>query len=71
MHRVEVRLHREELPDKMAQMRMWLDEHRFEPSIFSCRGFESAMLVRLAFTEAPVAAAFAERFGGEMALAAQ
>ncbi len=70
MHRVEIRLYRNELPDKMAQMRVWLDEHRFEPSVFSYSGHDRAMLVHIAFDEAEPAAAFAERFGGRMAAAA-
>ncbi len=70
MHRVEIRLYRGELADMMAQMRVWLDEHRFEPSVFSCKEHDRTMLVRVAFNEAAAAAAFAERFGGRMAQAA-
>jgi hypothetical protein len=70
MHRVEIRLYRNELPDTMAQMRIWLDEHRFEPSFFSYNGYERAVLLRIAFNEAGAATAFAERFGGRMAAAA-
>lgn len=73
MHRVEVRLSQNELPDTMAQMRIWLDENRVEPSVFSYNQHdpqERTVLVRVAFNEAKAAAAFAERFRGRMAAAA-
>jgi hypothetical protein len=45
-------------------MRMWLDQHRFEPSGFSCRDVDDGVLVSLEFKIARQAVAFAERFGG-------
>jgi hypothetical protein len=48
----------------MGAMRLWLDQHRFEPSGFSCRDVDDGVLVSLEFKIAHQAAAFAERFGG-------
>jgi len=45
-------------------MRIWLDEHRFEPSSFACRDSEYGVLVCLEFKIACQAEQFAERFGG-------
>jgi hypothetical protein len=45
-------------------MRVWLDQHRFEPSGFSCRDVDDGVLVSLEFKIACQAVAFAERFGG-------
>jgi hypothetical protein len=53
-----------ELSAKMAAMRVWLDERRFEPSTFNCHPRGAAILVRLDFKVANEAEAFAERFGG-------
>jgi hypothetical protein len=48
----------------MGAMRVWLDQHRFEPSSFSCRDMDDGVLVSLEFKIAHQAHAFAERFGG-------
>jgi hypothetical protein len=48
----------------MGAMRVWLDQHRFEPSGFSCRDVDDGVLVSLEFKIADQAHAFAERFGG-------
>jgi hypothetical protein len=48
----------------MGAMRSWLDQHRFEPSGFSCRDVDDGVLISLEFKIAHQAAAFAERFGG-------
>ena len=70
MHRIELIFDRRELSDKMAEMRIWLDARRCEPSKFSTHGAGSAILVKLAFHDAEAAVAFAEQFGGRMAAAA-
>ena len=49
----------------MSAMRVWLDEHRFEPSTFSCRDTESGTLVCIGFKVPREAEAFAERFDGQ------
>ena len=45
-------------------MRVWLDQHRFELSSFSCRDIDEGVLVSLEFKIANQAHAFAQRFGG-------
>jgi hypothetical protein len=64
MSAVELRLSSSDLPREMGAMRLWLDQHRFEPSGFSCRDVDDGVLVSLEFKIADQAHAFAERFGG-------
>jgi hypothetical protein len=64
MSAVELCLSPSDLAREMGAMRVWLDQHRFEPSSFSCRDFDDAVLVLLEFKVAHQARAFAERFGG-------
>jgi hypothetical protein len=64
MSAVELRLSLGDLPREMGAMRVWLDQHRFEPSGFSCRDDDDGVLVSLEFKIAHQALAFAERFGG-------
>lgn len=66
MRTVEIQLRPSELPGAMAAMRIWLDERRFEPSVFSCHegaGTESVLL-RIDFRVTAEGDAFAERFNG-------
>jgi hypothetical protein len=73
MRAVEIRLPQRELSTQMAAMRIWLDEHRFEPLSFACRDSEYGVLVCLEFKIAHQAEEFAGRFGGRAggSLAAQ
>ena len=64
MSAVELRLSASDLPREMGAMRVWLDQHRFEPSSFSCRDVDDGVLVSLEFKIAGQAHAFADRFGG-------
>ncbi len=64
MSAVELRLSPSDLPREMGAMRVWLDQHRFELSGFSCRDFDDGVLVSVEFKIAHQAVAFAERFGG-------
>ena len=64
MSAVELRLNPSDLPREMGAMRVWLDQHRFEPSAFSCRDVDDGVLVSLEFKIANQAHAFAQRFGG-------
>jgi len=64
MSAVELCLNPSDLPREMGAMRVWLDQHRFEPSAFSCRDVDDGVLVSLEFKIAHQAVAFAERFGG-------
>jgi hypothetical protein len=62
MSAVEIRLDPSDLSREMSAMRVWLDEHRFEASSFSCRHEEDRVLVCLEFARANEAQAFANRF---------
>ena len=62
---VEVRLNPSDLSREMSAMRVWLDEHRFEASSFSCRHEEDRVLVCLEFARAYEAQAFASHFALE------
>ena len=64
MRAVEICLAPSELPKQMGAMRIWLDQHRFEPSRFACRDSEYGVLVCLEFRIARQADEFAVRFGG-------
>jgi hypothetical protein len=66
MHTVEMRLHPSELCAAMAEMRLWLDQHRFEPSAFCCREGGAGVLVRVEFKVTGEAEAFAGRFSGRI-----
>jgi hypothetical protein len=70
MSAVEIRLSLGDLPREMGAMRLWLDQHRFEPSSFSCRDVDHGVLVSLEFKIANQAHAFAQRFGGRSDAAA-
>ena len=67
MSAVELCIAPSDLPREMGAMRIWLDQHRFEPSSFSCRDADDGVLVSLEFRIAHQARAFAERFGGRAA----
>lgn len=67
MRTVEINLQSSELSAAMAEMRMWLDEHGFEPSSFCCGEDEAGVLVRVDFKVAGEAEAFAGRFNGRLA----
>lgn len=66
MRTVEMDLRPSELSGAMAEMRIWLDERRFEPSIFCCRRDGAGFLVRVDFKVAVEAEAFADRFSGRI-----
>ena len=65
MSAVELRLSSSDLPREMGAMRVWLDQHRIEPSAFSCRDVDAGVLVSLEFKIANQAHAFSQRFGGQ------
>jgi hypothetical protein len=68
---VEIRLERERLPERMAAMRVWLDERRFEPSGFACHEQLDDLVVSVGFSSTNEAEAFAEQFAGHVAGAAE
>jgi hypothetical protein len=48
----------------LKNMRLWLDEHRFEPMSFTYFDLEPGMVIRVLFNVDGEAEAFAQRFGG-------
>jgi hypothetical protein len=66
MRTVMIELRPGELSARMAAMRIWLDERRFEPSSFSCHDGEADVLLRVEFKVADEADAFARYFGGSV-----
>jgi hypothetical protein len=64
MYGVDIRVPPGDLSRQMSAMRIWLDEHRFEPSVFSCRDTDRGMLVCVEFKVPREAEAFAEHFDG-------
>jgi len=64
MYAVDVHVQPGELSRQMSAMRIWLDEHRFEPSTFSCRDTDDGTLVSIEFKVPREAEAFAEQFDG-------
>jgi hypothetical protein len=64
MYGVDIRVQQGDLSRQMSAMRIWLDDHRFEPSTFSCRDTDSGTLVCIEFKVPREAEAFAERFDG-------
>jgi hypothetical protein len=65
MYFVDIRMPPGDLSRQMSAMRIWLDEHRFEPSTFACREGDCGMLVSVEFKISDEAAAFAARFDGQ------
>jgi outer membrane lipoprotein-sorting protein len=63
---VEIRLASGELREQMSAMRMWLDERRWEPSVFSSHDDGRGVRVHIAFKNAREGEAFARRFGGRL-----
>ena len=64
MNGIDIRVQQGDLSRQMSAMRIWLDEHRFEPSTFSCRDTDSGTLVCIEFKVPREAEAFAEHFDG-------
>jgi hypothetical protein len=53
---------------QLKYMRLWLDEHRFEPSTFAYFFLNTGMSVQVSFKIGDEAEAFAQRFGGSLKL---
>jgi hypothetical protein len=67
MHTVEIPLNRADLRDQMSAMRAWLDERRYETSVFNCYPDTAGILLTVVFNLAEDAQAFANRFAGRLA----
>ena len=57
MYAVDIRMTPGELSRQMSEMRVWLDERRFEPSTFYCHNQSFGMLVSVEFRAAQEAEA--------------
>jgi hypothetical protein len=66
MQIVDLQLPRHQLSAQMAAMRIWLDEHRLEPTSFVCNDAREEVRVVVTFTLAGEARAFADRFAGRV-----
>jgi hypothetical protein len=53
-----------DLAGRLTDMRVWLDEHRYEPSTFTYFFLDPGMKIRVAFKLAEEAEAFAQEFRG-------
>jgi len=62
MATVLIRVPTGELPEKMAGMCEWLNEHRYEPSKFTCDRYGSIFAVCVDFSNDGEAEAFKNRF---------
>ena len=52
------------LVDRLTDMRVWLDNHRFKPSTFTYFFLDPGMKIQVAFKVAEEAEAFAQEFRG-------
>jgi len=67
MHTVEILLNRSDLRDQMGAMRVWLDERRYETSVFNFHQDNGVIVVTVVFDLPEEAKAFAYRFAGRLA----
>ncbi len=62
----EVRIPDDNLVKRLTDIRVWLDEHRFQPSTFTYFFLHPEMMIRVLFKTDHEAEAFAEEFGGSL-----
>ena len=55
-----------DLVERLTDMRVWLDEHRYVPSTFTYFFLQPGMKIRVSFKVDDEAEAFAQRFGGSL-----
>jgi hypothetical protein len=55
-----------DLVERLTDMRVWLDEHRYEPSTFTYFFVPPGMKIRVSFRVEDEATEFAERFDGSL-----
>jgi len=65
MRTITMRVRAVDFAERIAAMRIWLDEHRFEPSKFKYSEDGHDLLIDVSFEVADEAAAFSARFNGE------
>jgi hypothetical protein len=66
MMTIEVRVPAGDVSTPMKQMRLWLDNMRFEPSSFNWMDLASRAVILVKFKVVEEAAAFAEHFAGRV-----
>lgn len=66
MQTAEVRISDDDFGGRLKDMRLWLDERRFEPSVFTYFYLDPGMMVRVLFDIDNEALAFAQEFGGSV-----
>jgi hypothetical protein len=67
MHTAEVRIAADDdFGARLKDMRLWLDEHRFEPSTFTYFYLNPGMNIQVSFKIGDEAQAFAQQFGGSL-----
>jgi hypothetical protein len=54
------------LAGRLTDMRVWLDQHRYEPSTFTYFFLDPGMKIRVTFEIDREAEAFARQFGGSL-----
>lgn len=65
MRTITIRVLAVDFAERIAAMRIWLDEHRVEPSRFKYSDDGNDLLIDVSFEVADDAAAFSVRFNGE------
>jgi hypothetical protein len=64
MRTITIRVRAVDFPERMTAMRIWLDEHQFEPSRFKYSEDGNDLLIDVSFNVDVEAAAFSARFNG-------
>jgi hypothetical protein len=67
MYTITLRVRGVDFAERITAMRVWLDEHRFEPSRFKYSEDGNDLLIDVSFNVAVEAAAFSARFNGRSA----
>jgi hypothetical protein len=62
MHSITIRVPSADFADRVMAMRLWLDDHRFEPSRFMYSEDGDSVLIVVRFKVAAEAAAFSAQF---------
>ena len=66
MQTAEVCIPDDNLVERLTDIRVWLDEHHYQPSTFTYFLFHPGMMIRVLFKIDDEAKAFAQEFGGSL-----
>ena len=66
MRTAEVCIPDDNLVERLTDIRVWLDEHRYQPSTFTYFFLHPRMMIRVLFKIDDEAEAFAQKFGGSL-----